>query len=152
MSLSGLELIKAYRANPEQYLPMMDHTWEMPAVNEYGEVNIGWYAGLLEENRPFFAVCWAVDHMTTLTIYVSAKGIEDKTAEELDQWFQDIGYFSYRDQEHYPADVQTFGNPADGEFFMLTIGVGIDGEPALIDGAPVEPWSVLNEYNRETLG
>ena len=43
-------------------------------------------------------------------------------------------------------------NPADGEFFMLTIGVGIDGEPALIDGAPVEPWSVLNEYNRKTLG
>ena len=107
MSLSGLELIKAYRENPERYLPMIDHTWEMPAVNEYGEVNIGWYAGLLEENRPFFAVCWAVDHMTTLTIYVSAKGIEDKTAEELDQWFQDIGYFSYRDQEHYPADVGT---------------------------------------------
>ena len=136
MSLSGLELIKAYRENPERYLPMMDHTWEMPAVNEYGEVNI----------------CWAVDHVTTLTIYVSAKGIEDKSAEELDQWFQDIGYFSYRDQEHDPADVQTFGNPADGEFFMLTIGVGIDGEPALIDGAPIEPWSVLNEYNRETLG
>ena len=90
--------------------------------------------------------------MTTLTIYVSAKGIEDKTAEELDQWFQDIAYFSYRDQENYPADVQTFGNPADGESFMLTIGVGIDGEPALIDGAPIEPWSVLNEYNRETLG
>lgn len=105
MSLSGLELIKSYRANPERYLPMIDYTMEMPAINQYGEINNGWYAGLLEENRPFFVQCWAVNHMTTLTIYVSAKGIEDKTAEDLDQWFQDIGYFSYRDQEHYPADV-----------------------------------------------
>ena len=34
MSLSGLELIKSYRANPERYLPMIDYTMEMPAINQ----------------------------------------------------------------------------------------------------------------------
>lgn len=149
MSLTGLELIKAYRANPEQYLPMVDRTGETPARNEYGEYNIGWNAGLLEENRPYFVECWAVDQITMLTIYVSTKGIEDKTAEELDQWFQEIGYFSYRDKKYYPAEIRTFNNPKGDEFFSINITVGVEDGPGLIDGAPILPWSILNEYNRE---
>ena len=54
MVLSGLELIKAYRANPDHYLPMIDHREEVPGRNEYGEVNIGWNAGLLDATRPYF--------------------------------------------------------------------------------------------------
>lgn len=152
MVLSGLELIKAYRANPGHFLPMIDHREEVPGRNKYGEVNIGWNAGLLEENRPYFAECWAADHITTLTIYVSAKGIEDKTAEELDRWFQDIGYFRYRDAGYAPAYVMSFKRPDGNEFFMISVTVGIDDEPARIDGAPIIPWRVLNEYNRETSG
>ena len=152
LMLSGLELIRSYRADPDRYLPMTDHTEEVPGRNEYGEVNIGWYAGLLEEKRPFFAECWAADQITWLTIYVSAKGIEGKTPAEMDRWFQDIGYYSYREDEHYPAYVRTFEKPNGDEFFMITVGVGVDDEPALIDGAPIIPWSVLNEYNRQTPG
>ena len=151
MELEGLELIKSYRANPGQYLPMLDHTGQMPDRNEYGEVNIGWYAGMLEENRPFFVECWAVDQITTLTIYVSSKGIEDKTVEELYQWFQDIGYYSYRDEVHACEKMHSFSNSSGDEFFMLTVTVGVEDEPARIDGAPIWPWAVLNEYNRNTL-
>ncbi len=52
MKFEGLDLIKEVRANPERYLPMVDHTEEVPRRNEYGDVNIGWNAGLLEESRP----------------------------------------------------------------------------------------------------
>ena len=149
--LNGLDLIKAYREDPEKYLPFTDHTDEMPSRNKYGEVNIGWYAGLLEENRPFFAECWAVDQITMLTIYVSAEGIEDKTAAELDQWFQQIGYYSYRNTDHSHPDVRTFPDKKGNTFFSINIAVGIDDEPALIDGARIIPWRVLNEYNRESL-
>ena len=150
MKLSGLELIKDYREHPEKYLPMIDHTGQTPERNEYGEVNIGWNAGLLEENRPFFVECWTVDHITMLTIYVSAKGIENKTPDELDRWFQDIAYYSYRDtgEDYGPPEVRTFTNPQKDEFFSINIGVGVDEEPALIEGALIKPWSVLNEYNR----
>ena len=150
--LSGLELIKAYRTNPDHFLPMFDHTEEVPIRNEYGEVNLGWYAGLLEENRPFFADCWAADHITWLAIHVSAKGIEGKTAEELCRWFQDIGYFRFNDDNPSTPNVTTNKKPNGDEFFMMSLCVGIDDEPALITGAAIIPWSVLNEYNRKTSG
>ena len=150
--LSGMELIKAYRANPDYYLPMIDHTEEMPERNEYGENNIGWNAGLLEETRPYFVECWAVDQISMLTIYVSAKEIEKKTAKELEQWLQDVGYFRYRDDKYSPAKVETIKDPDGNEFFVISIAVGIEDEPALINGAPIISWKVLNEYNRKTTG
>lgn len=110
MKLEGLELIKELRLHPENYLPAVDHTEEVPAVNEYGERNIGWNAGLLEENRPFFVENWCADGITMLTIYVSKRGIEDKTPEELMQWFQDIGYLSPRKDNEPEVRVMTFKN------------------------------------------
>ena len=148
--LSGMDLIKAYRANPDHYLPMIDHTEEVPGRNEYGEYNIGWNAGLLDATRPYFVECWAVDQITMLTIYVSAEGIEEKTAAELDQWLQDVGYFSYLDKKYWPAEVKTFENQDGNEFFAISITVGIEDEPALITGAQILSWSKLNEYNRKT--
>ena len=150
MMLSGLELIKSYRMDPDRYLPILDRREEVPGRNEYGEVNIGWYAGLLEENRPFFAECWAVDRMTMLTICVSARGIEEKTAEEMDRWFQDAGYYSYRGEKQFPARVNKVKYPNGEEFFIINLLIGSEDDPALVDGAQIIPWSVLNEYNRET--
>lgn len=149
MNLSGLDLIESYNANPGYYLPMKYPTKEIPSRNEYGEVNIGWYAGLIEENRPFFVECWAIDQMTNLTISVSAKEIEDKTAEEIDQWFQKVGYYSYRSGKRYPAHVDKMKKTDGNEFFIINLCVGIDDEPALIDGAPIIPWNVLNEYDKK---
>ncbi len=152
MMLSGLELIKSYRMNPGYYLPILDHTEEVPGRNEYGEFNIGWNAGLLEENRPFFAECWAADQMTMLTINVSAKGIEEKTRDEIDRCFQDVGYYSYRGERQYPANVEKVEYPDGEEYFIVNLLLGTEDEPSLVNGARVLPWSLLNEYNRETSG
>ena len=148
--LSGLELIKDYRKNPERYLPMIEHKEEVPARNEYGEHNIGWNAGLLEENRPFFVECWAVDQMTMLTICVSARGIEEKSPEEMDQWFQNVGYYSYKGEKKHPAHIEKVRYPNGEEYFINNLLVGAEDEPAQINGAPILPWSVLNEFNRKT--
>ncbi len=152
MELRGIELIKDYRKNPEKYLPMVNHTDEVPSRSEYGELNIGWNAGLLEPNRPYFAELWSVDHITVLTIYVSAKGIEEKSSEELVKWFQDIGYFSFGndDSDSRSVTVKKFNYQHKDEFYSINITVGIDEEPALIDGGSVYPWSVLNELNKKT--
>jgi hypothetical protein len=148
MKLEGLDLIKEVRANPDRYLPMVDHTEEVPHRNEYGDVNIGWNAGLLESNRPYFVECWAADGITMLTIFVSTKGIEQKTPDELTRWFLDIGYFSFTDGGYQTAEIGTFTNPEGAEFFSINIAVGVGDNPALIDGAPIYPWKTLNEYNR----
>ena len=94
MLLTGLEMIMDYRRNPEKYLPMFDHTWLIPSKNEYEEINIGWNAGLLDDDRPYFVECWAVDQLTSLTFFLSTKGIEDKSPESLAQCFIDVGYFT----------------------------------------------------------
>lgn len=146
--LKGLDLIKAYRAHPDDYLPLLDHTEQMPDMNDYGEVNIGWYAGMLDEKRPFFVECWAVEGITTVTLFVSTTGIEDKTPEELDQWFQDIGYYRQKKAEPNPPTVGKFTSRRDGnEYFSINVGLAVEDEPAYLEGAPIIPWSVLNEYN-----
>lgn len=147
--LAGLELIKAYRAHPECFYPFLDRRGQVAPKNKYGEVNIGWNAGLLEGDRPFFAECWGADHMTTLSIYVSAKGIEDIAPEELEKMILDSGYFSYREDGYQTPQVNSFKNSKGEEFFLFTVGVGVEDEPALIDGAKIYPWSVLNEYNAQ---
>ena len=148
MKLEGLDLIKEVRANRERYLPMNDHKEQVPHRNECGDVNIGWNAGLLEPNRPYFVECWAADGITMLTIFVSTKGIEDKTPDELTRWFLDIGYFTFTDGRYQTAEIGTFTNPAGEEFFSINIAVGVEDEPAMIDGAPIYSWKILNEYNQ----
>lgn len=150
-ALSGLDLIKAYREHPERYLPMPDHPGQMPKINEYGEVNLGWNAGLLEENRPFFVECWAWEHITMLTFYASTRGIEDLSGEDILALIQDSGYFCFREGVQQSPQYDTFSDRQGGEFFSMTITVGIDEEPLQITGAPIKPWAVLNAFNRETL-
>ena len=146
-TLTGLQMVKAYRAHPEDFLPMMDFTEPVPARDEYGGANIGWNAGLLEENRPFFAECWAIDQVTVLTIYVSADGIEDISPEELEKMVQESGYYSYVEPGH-KASVKTITNNKGETFFALDITVGIDEDPSWINGGEIYGWAVLNKYNR----
>ena len=147
--LKGLDLVKAYRNHPERFLPMQDHPEQVPAKYEYEyftDHNIGWYAGLLEENRPFFAECWASEGITMLTIFVSTIGIEDKSAAELADWFQSIGYYKAMDASRLPRTLK-YKDKSGNEFFSINILVGVNEEPAVIEGGTILPWRILNEYN-----
>ena len=145
--LYGIRLIEDYRKHPENYLPLSYVTEQMPDRSEYGEVNIGWWAGMLDEKRPFFADCWAVDGITMLTISVSTEGIEDMTAEEVDKLFQDAGYYKQRDPGNNIPRVDKSIRKDGNEYFVINLTVGIEDEPALIDGGWINSWSILNEYN-----
>ncbi|MDO5139425.1 MAG: hypothetical protein Q4D71_13330 [Oscillospiraceae bacterium] len=149
MDLHGIKLIEEYRNNPDKFYPMPYVTDQIPERNEYGEVNIGWWAGLLDERRPFFAECWAVDGITVLTISVSAEGIEDITVEELDRLFQDAGYYKQRDPGQNLPHVDTFVCKEGYKLFVINLTVGVEDEPAMIDGGWIESWDILNEYNRK---
>ena len=143
--LIGMDLIRAYDEHPEKFLPMNKPDNEVPPRNEYDETNIGWYAGLLDEKRPFFAECWAVDGMTVLTMFVSTLGIENETPEELEQRFLDRGYYRKREGADRAPAVRTFA--ADGnEFYSINVTVGVDDEPAVIEGASIFSWNVYNKY------
>ena len=149
MKKKGIRLIEDYKNNPEKYLPMNLTTEQMPERNEYGEVNIGWWAGLIDERRAFFSECWAVDGITMLTIVVSSEGIEDKTAEQLDEMFQKAGYYKQRNPGQNIPKADKFIGKDGNEYFVLNLAVGVEDEPALIDGGWIESWDILNEYNQK---
>lgn len=147
MSLTGLEMIIEYRRNPEKYLPLYDHTWLTPSKNEYEEINIGWNAGLIDENRPYFVECWAVDQLTSLTFYLNTKGIEDKSPESLAQLFIEVGYFTAKEGLK-PPYVRTFTDKNGDEYYSINMVIGVEDEPAMIEGAPLFNFSKLNQLNK----
>ena len=85
-----IRFLKEYRAHPEKYFPLIDHAWKCFAEKDTGEnpwddpeYNIGWNAGVIGGNRPFFLECRATCGITVLTYFVSVKGIEEYGEAEL---------------------------------------------------------------------
>lgn len=67
----GVDFLEVYRAHPEYYLPLTK--LQSMAFPEYEGRSIRdsfWNAGILEDNRPYFAVC----HGKHLEVYTSAIG------------------------------------------------------------------------------
>ena len=149
--IKGFEVLEKYRKGNTGWLPLIRSAYCVyPKRNEYGEVNIGWNAGLLEENRPFFSMLWAVDCITMLTMYFSAKGIEDITAEQAEKMFEKIGYYKRKDPDGGShGSLMKFNDPEDGEFFSFNVTVGVEDEPAEIEGGNIYPLKTLNDYNFE---
>lgn len=149
--MNGIEVLEVYHKSTDWFPIISSAEWtKLPKANEYCEKEIGWNAGMLDEKRPFFATCWAVDQITMLTVYVSNKGIEDKTAEEMDQWLQEIGYYKGRD-EHRTPEMVSFEDEKGNGFFSINIVVGIEDSDAYIDGGHIFPYRVLFEYNKNRI-
>ncbi len=144
--LSGLDLIADYRANRDAWLPMVDHADRLfPGRSEHGEYNVGWNAGEYEKGRPFFAECWAEDGVTMLTIFVSAQGMEETTAEQLDEHFRRIGFYKAVSEDR-GMECLRFKDDAGNEFFSLNLLVGAEDD-VFMEGAPILPYSELNALN-----
>lgn len=144
--MTGLDVIRESKKPDNGWLPMIDSAYRIVKNrNEYGDVNIGWNAGLIGENRPFYAECWATDGITMLTVYFSTKGIEDYTDEQVDKLLVDAGYYTHREKS-YGVQAMKFTDGNGNEFFSANIAVG-DEDDVFIDGATIYPFKILNEYN-----
>ena len=151
--MRGIEDLREYRCNREKYLPMVADAEKIfeDRVEYKGnvEVNIGWNCGFVG-NRPYFMELWATDGITILTILLSTIGIEDYSVSDLETMLIDEGDI-YSRKEGYisPGRVPKYIDRNGNEFFSINVTVGIEDEPALIDGAPVFPFSILNRFNSE---
>ena len=152
--ITGLEILKKYKSGETDWLPLIDLAFKIvPKRNEFGDVNIGWNAGLIDDNRPFYCECWATSGITMITLYVSTKGIEDYDAMQLEKLYTEIGY--YKPKEGYEVKdsegdgLMVFTDKNNNDFFALSIVVGVGDEPARITGAIIYPFSILNEFNSE---
>ena len=150
--ITGLEILKRYKSGETDWLPLIDLAFRIvPKTNKFGDVNIGWNAGLIDDNRPFYCECWATGGVTMLTLYVSTEGIEDYDAIQMEKLYTEIGY--YKPKEGYevkdPEGLMVFTDKNNNNFFAFSVVVGIDNEPTEITGAIIYPFSILNEFNSE---
>ena len=150
-------MIKVYRENKDKYLPMISSAERIVEPrNGYGDVNIGWNAGVIGENRPYYVECWATDGITMITIYMSDIGIEDYTVEQVEKMFLDSGYFSYK-EKHRKPNMMEFEDSNNNSFFSFNVPVGVDedtcedGSQVFIEGTHIYPFSLLNEYNSSSV-
>ena len=86
----AVRFLEEYREHPEKYLPMSEHAWKQYKIVDYGEewyddpwYNLGWDAGLIEGNRPYFLTYWATCGISMLTYHISAEGIGEYGEKEL---------------------------------------------------------------------
>jgi hypothetical protein len=112
------------------------------------EYNLGWDTGLLDGNRPYFMECWATNGITMLTYFVSTKGIENASTEDLVKMLTEAGPFRFLnpDPDKPGASVMKFEDDHENVFFSINITVGIEDE-LFVEGGRMYPYAPLNEYN-----
>ena len=147
--------LKEYRAHPEKYFPLIDHAWKCFAEKDTGEnpwddpeYNIGWNAGVIGGNRPFFLECWATCGITMLTYFVSVKGIEEYGETELLKMLEEARLVKVLDPEHPRTTAVKVNDDHGNEFFSVNIVCG-DEKGTYIKGGTIYAYRFLNAFNGE---
>ena len=150
-----IRFLKEYRAHPEKYFPLIDHAWKCFAEKDTGEnpwddpeYNIGWNAGVIGGNRPFFLECWATCGITMLTYFVSVKGIEEYGETELLKMLEEERLVKVLDPEHPRTTAVKVNDDHGNEFFSVNIVCG-DEHGTYIKGGTIYAYKFLNAFNRE---
>jgi len=145
----AVRLLLDIRFHSEKYYPLVDYnTWKFDSKTESGDVNIGWNIGLLDDNRPWFAECWARDQITMLTYFISTKDLEGKTSDELVNILEQAGIVRFTEENHRSAEVATFSDSNNNEFYSVNIAVGVEDETYLThDRGKILPFRILNDLN-----
>lgn len=150
-----IRFLKEYRAHPEKYFPLIDHAWKCFAEKDTGEnpwddpeYNIGWNAGVIGGNRPFFLECWATCGITVLTYFVSVKGIEEYGETELLKMLEEARLVKVLDPEHPRTTAVKVNDDRGNEFFSVNIVCG-DEKGTYIKGGTIYAYKFLNAFNGE---
>lgn len=145
--MTGIECIKEYRENSDNYLPLIDHERHVFSdTNEYGDVNIGWDCGFIG-SRPYFCEAWATEGITMLTVFLSTDGIEDYDVCDLEKMLIDDAQIYGKKEGYTQPGVAKLYDDNDNEFFSINIVVGMEDEPERITGGDIYPFSLLNDLN-----
>ena len=145
-----LAFLDEYKNNRDKYLPLIDHAWKIfPDRTDLGDVNVGWSVGLIDGNRPYFGECWA-QGITVLTYFISTKGIEDYSVEDIEKMLADNNIVCYVGERKYPTSVKKFKDGNQTEFYSINILV-CDDDGTYIDGGIIYSFNRLNEYNKRSM-
>ena len=104
-----------------------------------GSTEIGWAEGVLSDNRPYRLECWAEDHITSITIFISAIDIEDWSSEQVMGYLEAEGLYSKTNMPfHGSARLYQSGGKT---WWSANIVIGDDGDQLYADSKiPLKPY------------
>ena len=150
-----IEFLKEVKTNPSRFLPIFDHAWKTFKKRDDGtewyddpQYNLGWDAGTLPGNRPYFMECWATSGITMLTYFISAQGLENMSTKDLVKILEDANLVRITDHQHPRAETIKVNDSAGNEFWSVNITVG-DENGTYTQGGQCYPFRYLNEFNKQ---
>ena len=94
------------------------------SINEFGEVNIGYYEGVLKKDgRPFRLDAWERDGIRTNTYYISNIGMDKISDDELNAWLEGEGLFIKTDNPLY-VKKEVYTDILNYDFLVLNVYMG----------------------------
>ena len=152
-----IRFLDTLRNSQGKFLPIVDHAWKVFPKENTGtewyddpEYNLGWDAGLVDGNRPYFAECWATNGITMLTYFVSTRGIEDASTEDLVRMLTDAHLFRLLDPGNPRTAVMKFEDDTGNEFYSINVTAVVEDD-LYVEGGACYPFGPLNEYNERKM-
>ena len=145
-AMEGIDFLREYRANPGKYLPLSEdqykhfEKWEDEIIR-----NHCWGAGLLEGNRPYFAECWSIFGVSTITVLVSA---EDAEGTDIVRMIQEAGLVECVNPEKAKITIKKATEENGNVFYGINTVTGSekDGQYLFWKG-PIHTYEELDELN-----
>ena len=144
----AIGFLKEYLAHPDQYLPMCDQVWESFEDYELPCRLVGWNAGVIDGNRPFFYYATATDSLIGYVIYISTEGLTGWSKKELVPFLCKEGLLDTFGSKKEKVAPMTFEIEGRNGNKFLSINFMGEGDLWPEEGSYYLPFESLIEFNR----
>ncbi|MBP6965489.1 MAG: hypothetical protein KBC96_13920 [Armatimonadetes bacterium] len=92
------------------------------------DADIGYAVGQLADGRPFRAEMWAEDGVSVLAFFLSTRGIEYLSRDDLISLLESNGLVEFLSEDKRFLGVAKFKDPSGNEMFSLNVVIGDEDE------------------------
>ena len=104
-----------------------------------GTMDIGWNEGVTTDGRPYHAEMWAFDSVSMVTIFLSSRGMQNLSQEELVEYLEKQGLVKYfGEKKHLRCEL--IEDDAGESMWSLNITIGDDEETFADTGFAIKPY------------
>lgn len=100
---------------------MSDITYD--SVNEYGQVNVGFYESVIDKVCPVRVEAWENDEIKMNSIYISADAVKELSDEAIYQTLEKNSLFSRTDNPFF-ATIDEYVDVNENKFKVINIVMG----------------------------
>lgn len=118
-----------------------DQTLNFDKSDKNAAIDLGWCEGLLSDERPYRAECWAQNQITMVTFFFSSIGMENYTDVLFLEWLEKEGVIQFAiDSPHITAMPVT--DVAENKLWSVNIVIGTE------DGLQAKDSVSFRAYNK----